>query len=560
VRTILRWSLLTTLLGGFAIAQPSLHLKTREIHPGGSGPVDEIPSSRPYGNRHLLLQFSQPPSIEQVAELKRRGLRVLEDAPENGLLVSAEQRVSLAGLDVRYAAPLEPADKISPLIASGAAAASNGFLLVEFHTDVDMNTARALVLRIGIELRDNPDLESHQLMIHPDLANHPLTSFLAELSSLDEVAYIFPASTELVNGVPVRACEGALTTNGTTGQIFPTYGPGWDGPGLGAATVSYVFSKITAQLPSLAAQTEIERAMAQWAAVVKITWQPGSNPVGPRTVNILWATYDHGDGFPFDGPGGVLAHTFYPSPPNPEPLAGDMHFDDSEGWHIGTNTDLYSVALHELGHALGLGHSDNPEAVMYPYYKTQTTLSDLDKVAVLTLYAPQDSTATPGGSTPPAAPPIEPPSAPPATPPITPTAPPAGNPPTSNPSGSNPTGTNPAGSNPTGLNPTGSSPTVPKPPGTNPGNTTPPSISVTSSSSLMLSTSLPSVAISGTASGNVGVASVYWSTSTGASGVAKGTANWTFTAPVLVGSNTVTISARDGAGNIAWRTVVVSRH
>ena len=129
--------------------------------------------------------------------------------------------------------------------------------------------------------------------------------------------YIFPASRELAQGIPSQAYAAPLTTTGAVTQYIPTYGNGWAGPGHGAATVGYVFSQMTAQLPASQAEAAIQQAMVELGKVAQVTWVQGANPTATQTVNIFFATYAHGDGYPFTGPGGVLAHTFYPAPPNP---------------------------------------------------------------------------------------------------------------------------------------------------------------------------------------------------------------------------------------------------
>ncbi len=70
-------------------------------------------------------------------------------------------------------------------------------------------------------------------------------------------------------------------------------------------------------------------------------------------------------------------------------------------------TDAYfvTVAVHEAGHLIGLGHSDNPASVLYadPYNHLSHVRED-DIRAAQALYGPPPSLELPGGYTPPAAP------------------------------------------------------------------------------------------------------------------------------------------------------------
>ncbi|MFD8320425.1 matrixin family metalloprotease [Kitasatospora purpeofusca] len=81
--------------------------------------------------------------------------------------------------------------------------------------------------------------------------------------------------------------------------------------------------------------------------------------------------------------GGVLASGAYP----PD---GSLNFDRSEPW---TAVSLLNAAVHEIGHILGLAHSNNPASVMYPAIR-KTAVVDAESIdAVRSLYgwAPQAS-------------------------------------------------------------------------------------------------------------------------------------------------------------------------
>jgi hypothetical protein len=148
---------------------------------------------------------------------------------------------------------------------------------------------------------------------------------------------------------------------------------GWDGPGLGSAALTYHFVNSTPDIGGSGEKEAVRDALAVWASYADLSFSETGSAGLTRSLDILWAAGEHGDPWPFDGPSGVLAHAYFPSPPNPETIAGDIHFDESENWSLTAHIHMFTVALHEAGHTLGLAHSDVPGAVMYPSYSVAVT-------------------------------------------------------------------------------------------------------------------------------------------------------------------------------------------
>lgn len=137
------------------------------------------------------------------------------------------------------------------------------------------------------------------------------------------------------------------------------------------------------------------KAFKQWENISPFSFSDVTGSSSSPDITISFFAKGHGScPFPFDNVGQDLAHAFFPE-------VGTVHFDDDETFTDGTpnGINLFSVALHEIGHLLGLKHSLHAAAIMHSIYKAydpNMQLTNDDKNGIDYIYA--QGNVTPGST------------------------------------------------------------------------------------------------------------------------------------------------------------------
>jgi Matrixin len=162
--------------------------------------------------------------------------------------------------------------------------------------------------------------------------------------------------TGLVNALDTLFCGVEAADGGVRPRAFGSPTGRW-----GQSSLTFSINTAGCNLGS-AAVPIIAAAFAQWEAASRGRLTLTKRDAGGNIqVRFGGASVDP----KFGRPGGVSGSAWPPS-------SGDIRFDSAETWSAATpaplgQVSLLAVALHEIGHALGIAHSNNPASLMYPF-------------------------------------------------------------------------------------------------------------------------------------------------------------------------------------------------
>ncbi len=322
---------------------------------------ERILADTPRDHEYLVLHFNE--NLPSPSELMSAGVTSLNYLNKTSIYAEVPIATDLSTLaNFTWAMELMPRDKTQSSLAQHFERFDEVPVLVylpENFTPAEIATFKS---NMNLTALTSTALPNHVVMVRLTAAK------MLEIAADNRVSWIRFAPPLLQSGDHFHFCLGAGTPYGHQAEFaapakFVLQGSDWDGPGLGCADLTYHFENGTPDISGNDEWQVVRDAFAEWVNYAGLTFTETGTAGLANSIDILWAAGDHGDGNPFDGPSGTLAHAYFPE------FGGDMHFDEAENWTTtGGGIDLFAVAVHEIGHALGLRHSENDAAVMAPFY------------------------------------------------------------------------------------------------------------------------------------------------------------------------------------------------
>ena len=151
--------------------------------------------------------------------------------------------------------------------------------------------------------------------------------------------------------------------------------------------ITFFFHNCPSKLDCAEANNAVRQGLMEWSKVSAVTFEEVDS-ADAADIEIRWVDSNTDPEGELGSVGGVLAYCYFPR------YGGDMFIDDAEPWTIGDggDFDLLATATHEMGHGIGLGHSEFTNAIMYPYSGYAEAIGPDDRAAIQSLYGPPSGT------------------------------------------------------------------------------------------------------------------------------------------------------------------------